>query len=596
MFHKDFSDKLRSSILASEVVGKKVILKQRGKEFTGLCPFHNEKTPSFTVNDQKGFYHCFGCQEHGDIIGFVMKSDGMDFKSAVICLANDFGIEIPKIETHKKNDKSDRYYLLLEKSCVFFEHNFHTGRGDEALKYLKKRAVNFHTIKKFRLGFANNSFDELYKFLLKEGFSRQEIADSGIISKNDQNNLYDRFRNRIVFPITDKKNRITAFGGRVLSDDLPKYLNSSETENFKKNKTLYNFFYAKKPIFEQGFAILVEGYFDVISLNLHGVENVVAGLGTAIGENQINELFLITNKIIVCLDGDFAGVRAAKRISDVVLPLINSKKNIYFAFLPEQTDPDDFIKKFGKKSFDEKMNSAKTLSETLLYFALSDFKLDKKNKVSAEEKAKLENFLIEKTDLIKDGVSKKYFSMFFKDALFKLGKGIQKNITTQIHLKKTTSESDIIAKNIVILLTKFPELSDFQDETFDIKSVKFTSDKLTDLKDFIINKVDDEDFINTDEVLRGLENSDFTEYFSEIKNTVASISNIDLESAKSKLCLLLLKELLIQVHLQYEEALSRIDEIETHSTEVFDKKIQEIFSYKNSIEQKILVLENDYKT
>ena len=254
LFPTDFPDKLRSSILTSQVVARKVKLKAHGKEFHGLCPFHNEKTPSFTVNDQKGFYHCFGCGAHGDIITFLMKNEGLEFKESVFRLADDFSIPVPEVkQNHNFTKKIERDYPILERAAQFFEKNLYADIGIEARSYLKKRLLNGKIAKKFRLGLALNSYEALNKYLLQEGFSESELLRSGIIGKSDKGKIYDKFRSRVIFPITDKKNRVIAFGGRSLGDEMPKYLNSSETENFKKNQTLYNLYNARKAIFDKGF-------------------------------------------------------------------------------------------------------------------------------------------------------------------------------------------------------------------------------------------------------------------------------------------------------------------------------------------------------
>ena len=403
LFPKDFPDKLRSSILTSEVVGKKVKLKAHGKEFQGLCPFHNEKTPSFTINDQKGFYHCFGCGAHGDIIGFVMKNDGLEFKEAVNQLANDFGIAIPQVKFDQaREDKVESEYLILEKICQFFEKNLFEQIGLEARNYLKKRNLTATIAKKFRLGFGLNSYEALVNFLQSQSFKDHEIAACGVVGKNDKNKFYDKFRNRVIFPIFDKKGRVIAFGGRTIGDDMPKYLNSAETNLFKKNQTLYNLDKARKAIFDKGFAVVVEGYMDAISLSASGIENVVAGLGTALGAEHLKELFYITDKIIICLDGDSAGIRAAKRVSEIALPLINAKKNIYFAILPNQMDPDDFVKEFGAKELEKFFNQATPLSASLFEFVLTELEIDKNQKISAENKAKIEAALTTRISVISD--------------------------------------------------------------------------------------------------------------------------------------------------------------------------------------------------
>lgn len=607
LFPKDFPDKLRSNILTSEVVGKKVKLKMRGHEFHGLCPFHSEKSPSFTVNDQKGFYHCFGCSAHGDIISFVMNNDGFEFKDAVIKLAEDFSIQIPQVAFNPvRENRLERDYLILEKACSFFEKNLHENKSSEIRNYLKTRDLNSTLSKKFRLGYAPNSYETLTNFLRSENFTDSEISRTGIVGQNDRKKFYDKFRNRVMFPITDKKNRVIAFGGRSIGDDMPKYLNSSETDIFKKNQTLYNIFAARKSIFSKGFAIVVEGYMDAIALASNGIENVVAGLGTALGAEHLKELFYITDKIVICLDGDNAGVRAAKRVSELALPLINAKKNVAFTTLPNQMDPDDFIKEFGPKETEKTFINATPLSESLFNFALSELKIDKEQKISAEDKAKLEDNLNEKVEIIKDTSSKKYFSLFFKDLLFFLGRNQKKwdkskwdksknsePFITKIYSKPAVNLADSLAKNIIALIAKHPDLAQFRDDDFDVRELHFRNDNLTTIKEELIDLIDAESDADKINLLTALENHQSSKDIVDIKNILARLGATDLNSNLIKFRILLLKDLLFQVEQQYKESLKKIDEIETHQTAIIDQKIKEIFDYKNSLERKILALEKE---
>lgn len=623
IFPKDFPDRLKSQILVSEIVGKKVKLKSRGKDFIGLCPFHNEKSPSFTVNDLKGFYHCFGCQAHGDIVSFTMHNEGLDFREAVIKLANDHNIEIPQVKSDfRQNEQQqtalERNYLILEKICEFFENNFKEAVGSKARQYAASRGLSSEIIKKFRLGYAPSSYDALHKYLLGKGFGENEIVKTGVIAKNDQQKLYDKFRNRLIFPIFDKKNRVIAFGGRVLdSADFPKYLNSSETEFFKKNQTLYNYSYARKAIFDKKYAVITEGYMDVISVYANGIENVVAGLGTALSENHFKELFAITDKIVICLDGDSAGVRAAKRASEIALPLINSKKTICFTFLPGELDPDDFIKTYGVAEFEKNLLNATTLSQALLEFALIDLDLNNKTNLSAEDKAKIQMNLDAKIAIIKDTTLKKYFDQFFKESLYSLGRNFVKGknsknskndqniaISSSFIKKnyaKPTNSAENIAKNIIALIVKFPLLAHYKDENFDIKEVNFLSADLTDFKDRILNLIEENEGFDEKNLLLALEKSDESPYIKDISNLLQNMSHFDMVQdgedndllINKKMNLLLLKELLLQVEEQYKQSLLKIEEIETYQTTIINQKIKEIFAYKNSLEQKILDLERD---
>lgn len=594
-FPKDFPDKLRSAILISEVVGKKVQLKQRGKEFQGLCPFHNEKSPSFTVNDQKGFYHCFGCQAHGDIVGFLMNNEGLTFPDAVVKLANDFGIEIPRVHFDQvKQDVLERDYLILEKICGFFEKNLTSSLGYGASSYLDQRQIPKNIIKKFRLGFAPNSYEALINFLKSEGFRDEEIARTGVIGKNDKNKLYDKFRNRVTFPIFDKKNRVIAFGGRTIADDLPKYLNSAETDFFKKNQTLYNYSFARAPVFSKGYAVVVEGYMDVISVVKHGLENIVAGLGTALGAEHLKELFHITDKIVICLDGDSAGIRAARRVSEIALPLITAKKTIAFTILPNQMDPDDFVKEFGAKELEKLFLNATPLSQSMFEFALMDLGIDKNKNISAEDKAKIEINLEGKLSNIKDASVKKYFSIFFKDLLFSLNRGFKNkvvapNLIKRSHAKPQNNFHDSIAKNIIALIIVNPVLASFRDDIFDIREVQFLSEDLTHLKELAIELIEN----GEEKLLERLENSGFSRYIKEIADIIARLKNDDFDANLIKLRILLLKDLLAQVERQYKDSLGKIDEIETHQSAITSQKIKEIFAYQNSLKLQILALEKD---
>ena len=600
-FAKDFPDKLRSSVLTSEIVGKKVKLQQRGKDFLGLCPFHNEKTPSFTVNDQKGFYHCFGCGAHGDIITFKMEQEGLEFKDAVVNIAEEFGIEVPIVQPSnrpfdsREEDLTQKKYLVLEKICQFFEDNLKGPNGENAKNYLKTRDLNSSRIKKFRLGFSKNSYDDLTNFLKKEGLNENEILATGVIGKGNGGKLYDKFRNRVIFPILDKKSRPIAFGGRTIGDDMPKYLNSAETQFFKKNQTLYNLDKARKAIFDKGAAIVVEGYMDAIAVSINQMENVVAGLGTALGTEHLKELFRITDKIIICLDGDLAGIRAAKRVSTIALPLISAKKNIQFAILPNQMDPDDFINKFGREELENFLENSSPLSESLFEFALMELKIDRNSKISAENKAKIEASLNEKLEAMIDVSSKKYFSFFFKDLLFNLGKkGKKSGNLTEVFSKKRYvaiggNISDQIAKNIIAFIICKPELIEFEDDIFNVREMNFGSEKFTSIKDLLIELIEN----NEENLLSALEKSDFSKDIKGIKNILQLLERLEVESFLIKFRILLLKDLSIQVNEQYQDSLKEVGEIETHQSALTDQKIKEIFDYKNFLEKQILSLEKE---
>jgi DNA primase len=603
-FAKDFPDLLKSKILVSEVIGRKVQLKKKGKIHSGLCPFHNEKTPSFTVNDQKGFYHCFGCQEHGDIISFTMKKEGLDFKESVIALANQFAIEIPIVKNYEQSkiQNNDNEIDILEKITIYFEENLYKAEGQEARKYLKSRNIDSKIAKKFRLGFANSSYDQLINHLLNHNFTESQMLNTGVIGINEQHNLYSKIRNRVIYPITNKKNQVIAFGGRTIVKDIPKYLNSNETNLFKKNQTLYNLSNAKKSIYDQGYAVIVEGYMDVISLVKNGIENVVAGLGTAFSVDHIKQLFLITDKIIICLDGDQAGIKATKRLCEIALPLITSDKSISLIILPDALDPDDYLENYGKDSLKNLLANSTSLSKSLFDFAVDDLKIDRSKTIIAEDRAKLEQMLSQKINLIVDNNCKKHFSNFFKESIYQLARTNYKNnfkttestinssklinLSRQVDKNFLMQKQENIAISIIALLISHPTLCSYRDSIFDIRQVNLSNEKLTSFKEFILELLDN----NEKNLLETLDNSEFKCYNSSLKAIVSKFKIVNYESCKNQLQILLLKDLLLQLDIQYQESLNKNEELKTNHSGIISGKIKELYDYKNIIEAKIIEL------
>ncbi len=599
-FAKDFPDELRLQIPTSDVVSKKVALKQKGKEHSGLCPFHNEKTPSFTVNDQKGFYHCFGCGAHGDIITFIKNIEGLDFKESVLKLANDYNIPVPiiKPENQSKEDarqkKLEKQYSILSTISQFFEKNLSEYKGQNALNYLQKRGLDANNIKKFNLGFAPDSYNELHPYLTKLGFSEQEILESGAVSKNQNGRLFDKFRNRVIFPIFAKNNKVIAYGGRILDDGQPKYLNSSETSLFKKGSTLYNYSIARKSIYEQKFAVIVEGYMDVLALDINGIGNSVAPLGTAVTKEQLQELFKITNDIVVCLDGDKAGLNAMARVIDTALPLINSNKMLRFALLPLGLDPDDFIKQNGKTACQNLLNSAPTLSETLFKFESKKIGItDFNDKIFPEKKAALENILMQKVDLITDQNSKKYFSQYYKNLLFEIGrkKALSKIniIKSQPILSPKVNNELLLAQNILILLIQNPKLIDYQDDYCNITELDFEDETLSNIKESLIDFYHKKNDCNSHDILEHLNNFSLDQ---KIKDKALHKSKNPANN-ELKLRILALKYHHSCVLKQYQDNLRQTDDLKTCNSSIKNGKQKELFDHKTTIEKKILELESD---
>lgn len=344
-----FLEELRRRVSITDVVGRRVRLNRRGLQATGLCPFHNEKSPSFHVYEgpDEPHYHCFGCGAHGDVITFVMETEGLQFRDAVEKLAGEAGLEIPRDspEARERAERQDTLAGVMELSARFFEAQLGGSAGRAGLEYLRGRGLTPDTIKRFRLGFAPDGFEALKSKLAKENIPEDLSLEAGMLVKNDETGrVYDRFRGRVMFPIMDAKGRVIAFGGRTMGDEKPKYLNSPETPLFHKGRTLYNLNHAQKPARDKNEIIVVEGYMDVIALAEGGFPNAVAPLGTALTEDHIQLLWRLAQEPILCFDGDAAGQKAAARGVERVLPILKPGLSLRFAYLPQGQDPDDLIR------------------------------------------------------------------------------------------------------------------------------------------------------------------------------------------------------------------------------------------------------------
>jgi DNA primase len=395
-FSDSFLDEIRARLSVSQVVSRRVPLRRAGREWKGLSPFNKEKTPSFTVNDQKGFYHDFSSGKHGDIFSFVMETEGLSFPEAVERLAGDAGLELPKPDPQFERTAKERLGLLdaLEAAARLFEEGLAAREGHDALLYAERRGLARDILKEFRIGFAPNAKDALKSALLKKGFTEAQLLEAGLIIRPDDGRpTYDRFRNRLTIPILDAKSRVIAFGARALDPQAePKYLNSPETKLFDKGSTVFNFARARKAAFDSGELIVVEGYLDVIALHQAGFANAVATLGTAFTERQMELLWHLAAEPIVCFDGDRAGEAAAARAIDRMLPNLREGHSFRFAFLPEGSDPDDLVRSKGAKAFAECLAVARPLIDVLWQRELKTHAIDTPERRAAFE-ARLETLL-----------------------------------------------------------------------------------------------------------------------------------------------------------------------------------------------------------
>jgi DNA primase len=367
-FPSQFLDELRSRLPLADVIGRRVRLQKRGRDFVGLCPFHNEKTPSFTVNEEKGFFHCFGCGAHGDAITFVMRTEGSTFPEAVERLAQEAGLPVPQADPEKRR-KAERQSTLLgamEAAAKFFEAELEGPRGRTARDYLEGRALTEETIRRFRLGYAPDARGALKEALTRQSLPEALLIEAGLLVKpEDGGSSYDRFRGRVIFPIADRRGRVIAFGGRVMGEGQPKYLNSPETPLFHKGRVLFGLAQAAEAIRETGEVVVAEGYMDVIAMSQAGLAQAVAPLGTALTEEQILLLWRLAPEPILCFDGDAAGERAAARAADRALPLLKPGCSLRFALLPPGEDPDSLVRARGAGALTERLKAALPLAELL---------------------------------------------------------------------------------------------------------------------------------------------------------------------------------------------------------------------------------------
>jgi len=369
-----FIDDLLDRTDLVEVIDNRVKLRKTGRNYSALCPFHDEKTPSFSVNPEKQFYYCFGCGAGGNAIGFLMEHDSLDFPAAVEQLASRIGVEIPRENNHfvERDSQKRELYDLMEKTArLYQDHLRQHPQAQQAVNYLKQRGLTGQIAQRFGIGFAPPGWDNVLSTFGQDDKSRQQLIDIGLlVEREDKQRLYDRFRHRIMFPIRDNRGRVIAFGGRVLGDDKPKYLNSPETSIFQKNRELYGLYEARKNNRKLENLIVVEGYMDVVALNQFGVTNAVATLGTASNEHHLRQLFRYAPEVIFCFDGDEAGRKAAERAMDNALPTMEDGRQIRFLFLPEGEDPDTLIRSQGVEGFNRHVALAAPLSD-YLYATLS---------------------------------------------------------------------------------------------------------------------------------------------------------------------------------------------------------------------------------
>ena len=498
-YPKEYLEEIKTRLKVSQVVGKYVQLKKRGKEFVGLSPFKNEKTPSFTVNDEKGFYHCFSSSEHGNIFDFIMKTQSIGFGEAVKRLAAEAGMQQYRFSTfdQKKEKRFQLYKNILNDYRQFASENLIKNKS--ALEYLEKRDLTKKTLEEFKIGFIPDKTSS-YEKLLKN-YSEEEINQTGIFYKNERLKKYvDRFNSRIIFPVNNLTGDTIAFGGRIInSAKLAKYINSPETEFYKKGKILFNLDKARTSKFKTDEVVIVEGYMDVISLYDKGVKNVISNSGTAITENQIQLLWKFFSKPIVCLDGDESGQQATLRIAEKLISLISDKNKIFFSVLDNGVDPDDFVKKNGQKAFEEFLQKKEIIQDFIWNKKIQNLDSNDPFMISRFEK-EMRNL----TYTIKDETLKKHILESFLKRMqlltpnqqLKKNYSFKKNQRTQLldETKKIHRQRDNISKeqltefSILYLVLNFPTAA--REKVDELSKLNF-SQPSEQLKNELINSIID---------------------------------------------------------------------------------------------------------
>ena len=509
-YPKEYLDEIKLRLKVSQVVGKTVQLKKRGKEFIGLSPFKSEKSPSFTVNDEKEFYHCFSSGEHGNIFDFLMKTKSIGFGEAVRSLAAEAGMQPYRFSNFdKKKDRRFNTYknIFKDYSCYFHQKLFDPN-NKEAIDYLLKRGLEKKNIEEFQLGYVpwqNNFYQELLK-----KYSEEEINLTGLYYKNDKTGkLVDRFNSRVIFPVNSITGDTIAFGGRIIRESkLAKYINSPETEFYKKGNMIFNLDKAKNLRSETDEVLIVEGYMDVVSVYSSGVKNVIANSGTALTERQINLIWKFFSNPIICLDGDDSGQKAAFRIAEKLFPLINEKQKIYFSIMPDGVDPDDYIKKKGKEGLINLLKD-KEIIQTFLW----NYNLRKIDQNNPYEISKFEKEIKNLSYSIQDETLKKYVLEDFLEKIKKLTpiQSSRRNYkytsykkkkdfhilkeTKLLHQKrKDLSKIQIIEFSILFIILNYLEIAAKKIE--DLSEIEFLAEKNESLKkeitDYLIEGNDKE--------------------------------------------------------------------------------------------------------
>ncbi len=537
-YPKEYLDEIKNRLKVSTVVSKTVSLKKRGKEFVGLSPFKNEKTPSFTVNDEKEFYHCFATSEHGNIFDFIMKTQNLRFGEAVKYLAQLAGMQ-PYMFSKQDEERERKWneYKSIFSQYVNFYHNelLKNENYSVAREYLKKRSLNKEEVKKFKIGYIDknpNFFERL-----KENYSEQTLVDTGLFYLDEKKKIYiERFRGRLIFPINNISGQPIALGGRIIEnfDYLAKYINSPETNFFKKGSNLYNLDLARKLSNKIDHIYLVEGYMDVVGLSKNGIDNVVANLGTSLTDRQILTLNQFFDDIIICFDGDESGYKAAVRAAENSIKELKPEKQISFLFLPDKEDPDSYVNKNGKANF---IDFTKQSKLSIHQFIFSHYKKQTKNNPSSM--AIFEKKLRGIANTIKDDFIKKYVLEYFLEKIAELTPHSNKNNkkfhskntkyleSTKKYFNESQSLTGVELKEFSLLYLVINNLDLLQANIHLIENIKLFTNLNKKIFEMIIEKLKSESQITIQDLNLDIQLTEKINKFAPIKHILKNHSHDD---------------------------------------------------------------------
>ena len=462
-----FINDLIARIDIVEVIGKRIEIKKAGKEFKAICPFHDDSNPSLTISSAKGFYHCFSCGAHGTALGFLMDYEHLGFVEAIESLSSDLGIDIPYEKNSKPPKRNNDLFVFMDKIQEHYQNNLKNNK--KAIDYLKKRGINGKTAKRFNIGYAPHGWQNILDHFGQSNSEIKQLLSLGLIIKKDNNEHYDRFRNRIIFPIRDNRGRFIGFGGRILNQDQPKYLNSPETPLFHKGKELYGLYECQQAIRNIKKIVVVEGYMDVIGLAQHGVNYAVASMGTATTADHFTRLFRLTDFICFCFDGDQAGLDAAWRALENALPHIREGRQIKFVFLPNGEDPDSYIRNNSAADFEKQLKAGADLSDFLIDKIAQNIDIKSiDGKARLAEKAKplisqipkgiFKELIIEKLSEFIGLSPKKLKILITQNAKRNSIKFRNNKVTYNKTAQKKNKESPSIIKKAITLVLNYPKI------------------------------------------------------------------------------------------------------------------------------------------